>query len=69
MIITINQGGKKIKVDVSAKQCPSYTCFAPHQYQHRSYNQSEGSMTMTDTFYSCSHRNYHGCPDNPKEGK
>lgn len=59
---------KKLKtcVDVSRKKCLSYECYSPHLYQHRSYNDSEGSMISQDKFYSCSHRNYHGCPENPK---
>jgi len=62
MIITIKQSGKKIKVEVSDSNCPSYICFSPHKYQHRSYNHTEGSMTSVDNYYSCSYRNYHGCP-------
>jgi len=64
MFITIKQSGRKIKVDVSSKDCPSYTCFSPHKFQHRSYNNAEGSMTNSDNYYSCSYRNYYGCPDN-----
>ena len=63
MFITIKLDGKKIKVDVSDIDCPTYTCFSPHKYQHRNYNQTEGSMTSEDKYYTCSHRNYHGCPD------
>jgi hypothetical protein len=63
MFVAIKQGTKRIKVDVSEAECPYYTCFSPHIYQHRSYNNGEGSMTSNDKFYSCSHRNYHGCPD------
>jgi len=67
MIISVkNQEGKKIKVAVSQKECGSFQCFSPHKYQHRSYNETEGSMTNSDNHYSCSHRNYHGCPESPK---
>jgi hypothetical protein len=63
MFVTVKREGKKVKVAVSEKNCPTYVCFSPHIYQHRSYNQTEGSMTSEDDFYSCSHRNYHGCPE------
>lgn len=61
--VTVKREGKKVKVDVSEKNCPLYTCFSPHYYQHQSYNKTEGSMTSVDDFMSCSYRNYHGCPD------
>jgi hypothetical protein len=63
MFVTVKSENKKIKVDVSEKNCPLYACFSPHHYQHRSYNLREGSMTWVDKYYSCSYRNYHGCPD------
>jgi hypothetical protein len=63
MFITIKSKNKKIKVDVSEKNCPLYACFSPHHYQHRIYNSREGSMICSDKHYSCSYRNYHGCPD------
>ena len=61
MLIKTKYAGKMITVEVSEEDCPLYECFSPHKYQHRSYNRTEGSMT-DDTYYSCSHRNYHGCP-------
>jgi len=61
--------GKRVCVDVSRKGCKNYACYSPHRYQHRSYNGTEGSMTSTDKHYSCSYRNYHGCPENPKNKK
>lgn len=63
MIVTVKQCGGKITVDVSESDCPFYTCFSPHKYQHRTYNKTEGSMTSTDNYFSCSHRNDHGCPE------
>ncbi len=63
MIIETKQTGKKIQVDVSNEQCELYSCFSPHKYQHRQYNETEGSMTNSDNYYSCSYRNYYGCPE------
>lgn len=63
MRVIVKIGKKETKVDVSEKDCPTYVCFSPHQYQHRGYNSTEGSMTSVDDFMSCSYRNYHGCPD------
>ena len=69
IVITKNRDGKKIKVDVSQRGCAGFQCFSPHKYQHRSYNGTEGSMTRSDKDYSCSHRNYHGCPEEPKKNQ
>lgn len=66
MKIKVKLNGKMIEVDVSYYNCEEFECFSPSRYQHRSYNGTEGSMTSTDKYYSCSHRNYHGCPDHPK---
>ena len=65
MRIKTKQMGEKIEVDVSYENCAEYSCFSPQKYQHRSYNDTEGSITNSDKHYSCSHRNYHGCPDTP----
>lgn len=55
---------KKLKavVNVSEKECPLYTCYSPHKYRHQSV---KSNTSYQDDFYSCSHRNYHGCPENP----
>jgi len=66
MIIKIKQNNGFIKVNVSRTNCKNFKCFVPHKYQHRNYNGTEGSMIRSDTYYSCSNRNYHGCPDNPE---
>lgn len=63
MFVQIKREKKKIKVEVSERDCPLYACFSPHHYQHLNYNPRTGSVTYADDFYSCSHRNYHGCPD------
>jgi len=67
MVIVIkNISGKKIKVDVSQKECKNFQCLSPHKYQHYGTTIDGKSNNTQDTFYSCSHRNYHGCPDEPK---
>ena len=59
--------GKRIIVDVSQRECPTFSCFGFHKYQHRGALMGGGSKSSgTDNFYSCPHRNYHGCPDKPK---
>jgi len=63
MLITIKRNEKKIQVDVSNKECINYECLVLHKYQHRSYNETEGSMINSDKYYSCATRNYHGCPE------
>ncbi len=65
MFVKVKIENKVQKVDVCCTDCPYYKCFSPHKYQHRSYNATEGSMTYVDEHYSCSYRNYHGCPDKP----
>ena len=63
--------GKYITVSVSKPECPSYKCFGYHRFQHRGAAGKSGSVCSgLDSFYSCPHRNYHGCPMNPekKEG-
>jgi len=65
--LTMKIYDKKLKanVSVSSSECISYKCYSPHKYQHRSYNETEGSMTSTDKHFSCSNRNYNGCPEKP----
>jgi hypothetical protein len=64
--MNIRDRNLKADVCVSSKECLMFECYAPHKYQHRSYNETEGSMTSTDKHFSCSTRNYHGCPEHPK---
>jgi len=54
---------KLIEVDVSNKLCPDYSCFSPQKFTHQNKTIDGGTSTYQDNFYSCSHRNYHGCPD------
>ncbi len=62
----INIGTKIIDVDVRSDDCNLYSCFAPHRYQHKGYTINGKQNNWTDRHYSCSYRNYHGCPDKPK---
>jgi hypothetical protein len=48
MFVIIKRGKKKIKVSVSSKDCPLYTCFMPNKNEDR---------------YYCSFRDLRGCPD------
>ena len=66
MLIKIKYYGKRIQVDVSQKECVYYQCFSPHKYTHYGQTIDGKSNNNQDKGYSCSHRNYHGCPDNPK---
>ena len=66
MIIRIKQGNKYIDVDVSNSNCHKYKCFSPHKYTHTGQTIDGKQNNRTDKYYSCSHRNYHGCPDSPK---
>lgn len=66
MIIRIKQGNKYINVHVSSINCSKYTCFSPHKYQHKNKTIDRKSNNWQDNYFSCSHRNYHGCPDKPK---
>lgn len=62
MFITIKSKNKKIKVDVSEKNCPLYTCFSPHQ--HRNYYFIE---KYRNDYSYCDRRNHHGCPVNKEK--
>jgi len=57
---------KKIKCDVSKEHCYKLTCYSPHKYTHYSTTIDNKNTSNQDKYYSCSHRNYHGCPDNPE---
>jgi hypothetical protein len=52
MFVTIKYLKEKIKVEVSNKDCPLYTCFTPDK-----------SMPVEDNYYYCSFRDLRGCPD------
>lgn len=65
MLIKIKRNKKTIVVDVSSKDCYKYRCFSPHKYTHYGKTINGTENNYQDDYYSCSHRNYHGCPDNP----
>jgi hypothetical protein len=56
MFITVKREGKKVKVAVSEKNCPTYTCFSV-DIAHR-----DGSKPDYKAYHSCSCRHLHGCP-------
>ena len=66
MLVKSKIGKNNILVNVSWKECPTYQCFSPHEYQHKGRTIDGKDNGWTDKYYSCSHRNYHGCPDTPK---
>ena len=57
---------KRVEVEVANINCYKFLCFSPHRFVHQQRSISGESMNYQDKNYSCSHRNYHGCPDNPK---
>jgi hypothetical protein len=52
VFIIVKRKGKKVKVDVSEKNCPLYRCFMPDK-----------SLPSEDNYYYCSFRDLRGCPD------
>jgi hypothetical protein len=52
VFVTVKRKGKKVKVDVSEKNCPLYRCFMPDK-----------SLPSEDNYYYCSFRDLRGCPD------
>jgi len=67
MIIKVKHDGKFIKVSVSYPDCPEYQCFSPHKYEHKGTTIDEKQNNWTDKNYSCSYKNYNGCPDKPRK--
>ena len=65
MFIRIKKNQKTILVDVSGSDCYRYRCFSPHKYTHYGKTMDNKENIHQDDYYSCSHRNYHGCPDKP----
>ena len=66
MIIKTKIDGKYIKVDVSYPCCPEYRCFSPHKYEHKGTTIDDKAHDWTAGHYTCSHRYFHGCPDEPE---
>lgn len=63
MEIKIKIEGKRVMCDVSDKECVKRPCFAPHRYTHYGRSIAGEDCSYQDKNYSCSTRNYHGCPD------
>jgi hypothetical protein len=62
MKIKIKKENKIIEVEVLRKECQKYKCFSPQYWITQSIDYNH---TQVDKYYSCSNRNYHGCPDKP----
>ena len=57
MFITVKREGKKVKVDVSEKNCPLYTCFSVDLVCR------DGSKPDHKAYHDCSCRHLHGGPE------
>ena len=66
MIIRKKRNGKIMKIDVSDVNCTEYACFSPHYYTHKSKSIDGKSQDWQNQKLSCSHRDFHGCPEHPK---
>ena len=66
MIIKAKIDNKIKKVSVSSLYCPTYKCFSPHYYNHKSRSIDGKAKYWQNKELSCSHRDFHGCPDYPK---
>jgi len=66
MKIKTKVNNKKIEVEVSRPTCAQYECFSPSKFNHYGKSIDGSQSSWQDKFYSCLHRNYHGCPDEPK---
>lgn len=62
MKIKIKCGKKIIQCEVVGEECISKICLSPHKYIHNNKTIDGTNSTYQDKFYSCSTRNYHGCP-------
>ena len=49
-------------VDVTERQCPTYACFRPGHYTHRTSCGASGCSSRTDESLSCLTWYEHGCP-------
>lgn len=63
MKIKIIFGKKRIYCEVNEIDCKNRSCLSPHKYIHQNKAIDGTLSTYQDDFYSCSYRNYHGCPD------
>lgn len=62
MNIKFKIGKKLFECDVADKKCKLKKCFSPQKYLHYRQSIDGKSYAERDNYYSCSHRNYHGCP-------
>ena len=60
MKINVKVGGKSIQCDVACGACKNRPCLNPHQWVTQSVNNNH---TQKSKNYSCSTRDYRGCPD------
>lgn len=66
MEIKIKRLGKYIKCEVADELCRKKSCLSPHKFTHINKSIDGVHTTWQDNFYSCSVRNYRGCPDENK---
>lgn len=64
MKIKVKLNNKYVLCDVANPECKGYKCLHIGKWLHQSKNIDGVQSSYRDNFYSCLHRNYHGCPDN-----
>lgn len=57
---------KTVECDVANFECKNYDCLHVGKWLHQNKSMDGMQSSYRDNYYSCLHRNYHGCPDEPK---
>jgi hypothetical protein len=57
---------KNVMCDVAKFECKNYDCLHVGKWRHQNKSIDGAQSSYYDNFYSCLHRNYHGCPGEPK---
>lgn len=57
---------KTVSCEVANSECKNYDCLIAGKWRHQSQSINGAQTSYYDSFYSCLHGNYHGCPDQPK---
>ena len=55
---------KSVMCDVASLECKNYECLHVGKWLHQNIMDE---TIYRDDYYSCLHRNYHGCPEEPKK--
>ena len=58
---------KFVMCDVANLECKNYECLHVGKWLHQNKGMEGSQSSYRDDYYSCLHRNYHGCPDEPKK--